>query len=101
MWAIKAKNIKNFWTEPMFEITDEFIVTVGTAIVLSDTVQHAYVHHYGFNHTEYAVGDTKDDLKSYIIGKLFEKIDDIDEEIQEKNILKANIHSTINQIAGA
>ena len=102
MWAIR-ECVQ--WTLPMFEITDEFISTV---VDLDDDVctigDENYVKIRGedpFLAKSYLFADTKDELKTKILGFLYGTRDGLENKIQDIRGEIDWVNNLIGKVAGA
>ena len=86
------------WKVPMFELTEDLIKKVD-----DDDVYEFADGTKGFSlgRKSYFVKETKDELKTYIIGQLFKKADYVDTLIAQHMQVKLDIRESIDVIAGA
>ena len=85
------------WKEPMFELSDEIIQKVDDDDVyeLGDGTKG-----FSLGSKSFIIAETKDELKSYVIGELFLMEDHLDAEIAKLMQRKLENRNTLNKVAG-
>lgn len=87
---------------PIFQLDSNWIERidyrpfVGNVFILPEGVVGFYVGDKHFH-----VFDTRDDLKSWVLKGIFERIDQIDNEIQKKREKRQEWQSYADRVAGA
>lgn len=103
MWAIRECVD---WKQPMFEITEDFIRSIEDPyedVCLIDTDSYVKIRneHSAFRDKSYLFADTKDELKTKVIGMLFAMRESSEKKIYEIKEKINSIDCTINMVAGA
>jgi hypothetical protein len=103
MWAIR-ECVE--WKQPMFEITEDFIRSIEDPYddvfqIDADSYVKIRNEYTAFQDKTYLLADTKDELKTNVIGKLFAMRESSEKKIYEIKDKINSIDCTINMVAGA